>query len=85
MLEFRTGYHVENLHAVAEDAWNAAPRGGGDARTKYLIRFGNYEPAEIDSVHDTREAAEARLSELQKDPSFDWGWEIEERKGGDAE
>lgn len=46
---------------------------------QWVVRFGNYEPAEIDSIWDTEEEANARLTEIERE-SGGYGsmWTVEE-------
>lgn len=45
----------------------------------WAVRFSNYEPPEIDSLHSTREKAEAHIKEAMGDIPTDWHpeeWEV---------
>ena len=44
---------------------------------QWVVRFSNYEPAEIDSIHFSKAAAEARMAALDKENPTCTMWEIE--------
>jgi len=43
----------------------------------WVVRFSNYHPAEIDSMHKSREEAEKRRDELNEEGDTSM-WEVEE-------
>lgn len=63
---------------VRDEQWRAEIAAKAEAG-RWAVRFSNYEPAEIDSIHDTEEDARKRCAELnRRDDSCMWevegGW-----------